>query len=194
MQTRPPLPIRLSNSPCPAASLENSSASSLSSLFRRRFAINVLALTSTPTHVLIDCISSPSCVIKTRASRPCTLTGPPCKCWLSRLRYSADLVKRAGSLSSPRAQGSRISRLPRVFVRQHTRISTFPGCVESQRVQGGVAHLEILRRPAASSPAASRLRQPQDDKSSPPPLPTLFARAAYQRRQTHTIAAARRGC
>src|SRR3954451_944711 len=169
MQTRPPLPIHLSNSPCPAASLENSSASSFSS-FRRRFAINVLALTSTPTHVLIDCISSPSCVIKTRASRPCTLTGRPCKCWLSRLRYSADLVKRAGSLSSPRAQGPRISRLPRVFVRQHTRISRCTTPAETRWDSTQLGKLEILRRDSPSRALRLRLRQPQDDSVYTPAL------------------------
>src|SRR5882672_577261 len=42
------------------------------------------------------------------------------------------LVKRAGSLSSPQAQGLRISRLPRVFIRQHTRISSCAALAEAQ--------------------------------------------------------------
>src|SRR5438270_4282135 len=36
-------------------------------------------------------------------------------------------------------------------------------CVESQGVSAKVAHLQILRRPPASPPSATRLRQPQDD-------------------------------
>src|SRR5438270_6700353 len=149
MHTRAPRPIHLSNSRCPAASLENSLASSLASFLRRRFAANVLALTSTPTHVLIDCIRRPLCVIKTRASRPCTLTGRPCKCWLSRLRYSSDLVKRAGSLSSPRAQGSRISRLPRVFATNLQRPQASQSAIDSQWFQPELHTLSsfaVLRR------------------------------------------------
>jgi hypothetical protein len=43
------------------------------------------------------------------------------------------------------------------------RISSFPGWVESQWFPAGSTHLEILRRPPASTPAAPCLRQPQDD-------------------------------
>src|SRR5947199_3130694 len=138
MHTRAPLPIHLNSSRCPAASLTNSRAFSLPSSLRQRSTASVFALTSTPTHVLIDCIRSPSCVIKTRASRPCTLTGRPCKCWLSRLRYSSALVKRAGSLSSPRARGSRIPRLsPRL--RSSTYKDPLPMCASVAECRGFLA-------------------------------------------------------
>src|SRR5205807_873502 len=72
---------------------------------------------------------------------------------------------RASALRSVAAIAAVILRLPEPGAAKQRngggrrRISSFPSCVESQSVSAGVAHLEILHRPAALRLRLRRLRR-----------------------------------